>query len=178
MTCQREAQVISLYPDTTANRFKETLADDLNIVEQSAVIDLARAILKQQLHRDVVISSASQAKDYFRMELCNLKNEVFGVMFLDSQRRLICYENLFYGTIDECSVYPRVVIQRVIECNAESVIFGHNHPSGTIKASRADESITARLKKALNLIDVSVLDHIIVGYKSEEVLSFTEEGLM
>jgi DNA repair protein RadC len=97
-------------------------------------------------------------------------------MYLDNQHRLISYEELFFGTIDGASVHPREVVKRVLKHNAAAVIFAHNHPSGVAEPSQADRRITDRLKSALLLVDVRVLDHMIVG--DQEVLSFAERGLL
>ena len=97
-------------------------------------------------------------------------------MYLDIQHRLLRYEELFFGTIDGASVHPREVVKRVLHHNAAAVILAHNHPSGIAEPSQADKHITQRLKSALMLIDVRVLDHMIVG--DQEVLSFAERGLL
>jgi DNA repair protein RadC len=103
----------------------------------------------------------------------DLEREVFGVLFLDTHHRLIKFEILFYGTIDSAAVYPREVVKRALTWNACAVILAHNHPSGVNEASQADRKITQRLVEALQLIDVRVLDHFIVG---ESITSFLERG--
>lgn len=102
--------------------------------------------------------------------------EVFVVMFLDAQNRLIAAEEMFRGTLTQTSVYPREIVKRAIEHNAASVIFAHNHPSGNTTPSRADEQLTYTLKSALQLIDIRVLDHVIVS--GNQSLSFAEHGLI
>ena len=113
-------------------------------------------------------------KDYLRLRMSGYEREVFAVMLLDSQHRLIAYEELFFGTIDAASVYPREVVKLVLSRNAAAAIFAHNHPSGTPEPSQADRRITERLKEALATIDVPALDHLVIGH--HEVVSFAERG--
>lgn len=108
-------------------------------------------------------------------KLSAYEREVFAVMLLDSQHRLIAFQELFFGTIDAASVYPREVVKAALQSNAAAVIFAHNHPSGDPEPSQADRAITTRLIAALNLIDVRVLDHIVVG---QAAVSFAERGLI
>ncbi|HAS8160916.1 TPA: DNA repair protein RadC, partial [Vibrio vulnificus] len=103
------------------------------------------------------------------------EREVFAVMFLDNQHRLIAFEELFFGTIDSASVYPREVLKAALKINAAALIFAHNHPSGDATPSQADKQITQRLKEALALVDIRVLDHIVVG---DSAISFAERGLL
>ncbi|WP_020503545.1 RadC family protein [Lamprocystis purpurea] len=122
------------------------------------------------------LTSPQATRDYLKLKLYGLSYEVFVCLFLDNRHRVIRYEELFKGTIDGASVHPREVIRRVIETNAAAVIFAHNHPSGVIEPSQADLRITQRLKDALALIDVRVLDHLIVG--EGEANSLAERGLL
>jgi DNA repair protein RadC len=108
--------------------------------------------------------------------LADERNEVFAVLFLDSQHRLLVFEKLFHGSINESAVYPRVVAQKALEYNAAKVIFAHNHPSGNCDPSNADRKITRELQKILSIVSVTVVDHIIVG--REDSYSFSEHGLM
>jgi DNA repair protein RadC len=112
------------------------------------------------------------SKDYFRLLLGNEKEEVFAVAFLNNQHKLIACEKMFRGTIDEAAVYPRAIVRKVIELNASKVILSHNHPSGCVNPSRADEEITYKLRDILSVIDCKVLDHIIVS--ATETYSFAE----
>lgn len=139
------------------------------------VLEKAAEILACKYVNKDAFCSSEATKDFLRFKLGNYEREVFAVMLLDSQHKLIDYQELFFGTIDATSVYPREVVKTVLKNNAAAVIFAHNHPSGANEASMADKSITQRLKEALALIDVSVLDHIIVG---ERVTSFAEQGLL
>ena len=122
----------------------------------------------------VAITSSENTKEYFQLMLAEEKNEVFGALWLDSQNRVIEFQRLFNGTINKGVIYPRVVVQRALELNAANVIFTHNHPSGICKPSVSDEEVTTRLCKALDLVDIKVLDHIIVS--SIGTTSFAEEG--
>ena len=121
-------------------------------------------------------TSPNASMDYLRLKLSEKKNEVFAVLFLDNAHNVIKYEELFQGTINGASVYPRVVAQKCLEYNAAAIIMAHNHPSGTSDPSRADKNITSRLVTTMELIDVRILDHIIVG--KDEASSFANLGLI
>lgn len=131
-------------------------------VQLQAVIELARRFLAEELHRETVFNNPRSVSDFLIAGLASEQQEVFAVLFLDSQHRLIIFEELFRGTIDGASVYPREVVKRCLFHNAAAVILAHNHPSGVAEPSQADKQITARLKSALGLVDVRVLDHLIV----------------
>lgn len=139
-----------------------------------AVMEMARRHLAENLTQRCVLTSPQAVKRYLTAQLRHRDAEVFGCLFLDNQNRLITFEILFNGTIDGASVYPREVVRKVLKHNAAAVIFAHNHPSGICEPSRADHAITNRLKEALALIDVRVLDHLIIG--EHEPLSFAEQG--
>jgi DNA repair protein RadC len=145
-------------------------------VQLQAVFEMSRRALSEQIQQKDILSSPQQVRDYLRLKLANLLREVFVVLFLDAQNRLIATEEMFSGTLTQTSVYPREVVKRALHYNAASVMFAHNHPSGAAKQSRADEMITQELKKALALVDVRVLDHFIVA--GNETLSFVEIGLL
>ena len=121
------------------------------------------------------LTSPQASRDYVKLKLASYQHEVFACLFMNNRNRVITFEELFRGTIDGASVYPREVVKACLSHNAAAVIFAHNHPSGVAEPSVADERITKRLKDALALIDVRVLDHLIVG---EEVISFAEKGLL
>ncbi len=144
--------------------------------EISAVMELARRSLAQGLTERAVLSSPQQVKDYAQLQLAHRDREVFAVLFLDVQNRLIRLEEMFHGTLDQTSVYPREVVKRALDLQASAVILAHNHPSGVAEPSRADEFVTQTLKSALKLIDVRVLDHLVVGPSG--VVSFAERGLL
>jgi DNA repair protein RadC len=144
--------------------------------EMAAVIELARRSLKQQLADRPVFDAPGKVKDYLRLQLAARDHEVFGALFLDAQHRLLQFDEMFRGTLTQTSVYPREVVKRALELNAAAVILAHNHPSGVAQPSRADEFLTQSLKSALQLVDVRVLDHLVVG--QSEVVSFAERGLL
>lgn len=124
----------------------------------------------------VTFDSANVAADYFKLKLANEERENFVVAFLDNQHKLIACETLFKGTIDASAVYPREVVKRALELNANALILSHNHPSGEVNPSSADRRITERLVDALKLVDIKVLDHIIVGHGTTS--SFAAMGLI
>lgn len=124
----------------------------------------------------VEMTSPDATRAYLKLRLYCLEYEVFSVLFLDNRHRVIVYEEMFRGTIDGASVHPREIVRRVIETNAAAVIFAHNHPSGVAEPSPADLSLTQKLKNALSMIDVRVLDHIVIG--DVESVSFAERGLL
>jgi DNA repair protein RadC len=144
--------------------------------ELSAVIELARRALAATLRDRPVFESPTAVKHYLQLQLAQLAREVFAVLFLDHQQRLLAFETLFQGTLSQTSVYPREVVQRALALNASAVILAHNHPSGVAEPSRADEFLTQSLKQALALVDVRVIDHIVVGAGS--TVSFAERGLL
>ena len=141
------------------------------------IIRQAIALLEQRVFKAGPLLDQPQAvKDYLRLKLVAEPNEVFAIVFMNSQHRVLAYEPMFKGTLDSTAVYPRVVVQRALELNAGAVIFSHQHPSGCTEPSSADRFLTERLKAALALIDVRVLDHIIVGQGTP--YSFAESGLL
>ena len=129
----------------------------------AAALELGTRHLGQQLQRGEALADPDQAGAYFSRKLRPLPHEVFACLFLDTRHRVIAYEELFRGTLDGSEVHPREVARRCLAHNAAAVIFGHNHPSGNPEASAADRAVTARLKQALALVEVRVLDHFIVG---------------
>ena len=144
--------------------------------ELMAVLELARRALAEQLKERAAFDSATAVKDYLQLHLAARPHEVFAVLFLDAQHKLIALEELFRGTLTQTSVYPREVALRALHHHAAAVILAHNHPSGGVQPSRADEAITQNLKSALALIDVRVLDHVIVA--PGQALSMAEKGLI
>ncbi|PKM44776.1 MAG: DNA repair protein RadC [Gammaproteobacteria bacterium HGW-Gammaproteobacteria-1] len=159
------------------------MTQQISIIELSddEVIKYACTVLEQRLAyrtdpENVTISSPDASRRYLMLKLGEREQEVFAVMFLDNRHRLIKYEELFYGTIDGASVHPREVVKAALRHNAAALIIAHNHPSGVPEPSRADESITRRLKEALAFVDIRVLDHIVVG--GTDTTSFAERGLI
>ncbi|RDH87710.1 MAG: DNA repair protein RadC [endosymbiont of Escarpia spicata] len=149
---------------------------DLNDVEKQSVITLAMKVLSIKHRAGRVLSKPDETRDFLRLRLADYRNEVFGCLFLDNRHRIIAVRELFQGTIDGASVYPRVVVQQAMEVNAAAMVLFHNHPSGVAEPSHADEAITRRLKDALALVDVRVLDHFVVS--AGESVSFAERGLL
>ena len=144
--------------------------------ELLAVIEMTRRALAEQMSERPVFDSPGRVKDFLSLQLRALEHEVFAVMFLDGQHRLLGVEEMFRGTLTQTSVYPREVVKRALALNAGAVVLAHNHPSGVAEPSRADEFLTQSLKAALQLVDVRVLDHLVVGQGT--VISFAERGLL
>ncbi len=143
----------------------------------AATLELARRALRHDMSRRDVLSSPQQVRDYLRLRLGSLAHEVFVVLLLDAQNRLIEAVEAFRGTLTQTSVYPREIVKTALAYNAAAVIFAHNHPSGVAEPSRADDLLTRQLKQALELVDVRVLDHFIVA-GTDPPLSFAERGLL
>ena len=140
------------------------------------MLELARRALASQLQTKTVFSNPQAIRDYLQLQLGSREHEVFAVLFLDANHRLIVLEEMFRGTLTQTSVYPREVVVRALGLNAANVVLAHNHPSGIAQPSRADEAITQTLKAALALVDVRVLDHFIVT--ATEAVSMAEHGLV
>ncbi len=160
-------------------------ADDLKRVkglgpakraEIIAVLELARRAMAQKLQQRAAFSDANAVKHYVQLHLSAKTHEVFAVLFLNAQHGLLAMEEMFRGTLTQTSVYPRELVLRALHHQAAAVVLAHNHPSGSVQPSRADEHLTQTLKAALALIDVQVLDHIIVA--PGEALSMAEKGLV
>jgi DNA repair protein RadC len=144
---------------------------------ERAVIDAALTILGGYLRQPgAAFHSPDGVKDYLRLHLATERRELFGGIFVDSQNRVIAFEVLFVGILSQTSVYPREVVLAALGHEAAAVVLVHNHPSGSVQPSRADEALTATLKNALSFVDVRVLDHMIVG--GAAVLSMAEQGMM
>ena len=134
-----------------------TLTDD-------DILSAAESILETKMMRNGdVLSDPSASAKFLKSKLALYEHEVFACLFLDNRHRVIAFEELFRGTIDGASVYPREVVKRCLANNAAAVIFAHNHPSGVSEPSAADRAITLRLRDALALVDIRVLDHLVIG---------------
>ncbi|MGE0188126.1 MAG: DNA repair protein RadC [Steroidobacteraceae bacterium] len=140
------------------------------------ILKAARIVIARRVRRGTSFASPAEARDYLRLKLADRDHEVFAVLFLDTRHRLIEYCELFRGTIDGANVHPREVVKEALARNAAAVILVHNHPSGVAEPSHADELITRRLKDALALVEIRVLDHLIVACGTVE--SFAERGLL
>lgn len=125
--------------------------------------------------KGVAITSPRISREIMESKLSGMEREVFAVLFMDNNHHVLSYEELFYGTVDGASVYPREVVKAALKVNAAAVILAHNHPSGNAEPSRSDEMITRRIREALEYIDVRVLDHLIVG---SDITSMAERGLL
>jgi DNA repair protein RadC len=141
-----------------------------------AVLEMARRALSEEMAETDALNSPGAVRDYLRLSLQSLSYEVFMGIFLNAQNRVISSDELFRGTIDQTSVFPREIVKRALAHNATSVIFAHNHPSGSPEPSPADRYLTRALSDALGVVDVRVLDHFVVA--PGKILSFAERGLM
>ena len=141
-----------------------------------AVLELSQRHLLESLVRSESLTSADATKSYFQAKMRDYPHEVFACIYLDNRNRIIQYCELFQGTLAGASVYPREVVKQALSYNAASIIFAHNHPSGVAEPSQADKQITEQLRKALGMVEIRVLDHIIVG--DGYCVSFTERGLL
>lgn len=141
---------------------------------QDQILEAARQVVDLRLRRGVLFSSPVEVRGFFRDKLAGLEREVFAVAFLDTRHRLIDYAELFFGTVDGAEVHPRIVVREALLRNAAALVIAHNHPSGNAEPSAADRALTTRLKQALTLVDVRLLDHIIVG--GHETVALAERG--
>ena len=148
---------------------------EYTVADEDDVIYEAITIYNRYFARGEKLDSPDKARDLIKLKLAPYEHEVFLCLFLDNQHQVIACEELFRGTIDSASVYPREVVKAALQHNAAALIVAHNHPSGVAEPSVADKAITEKLKQALSLIDVRVLDHFIAG---ETVYSFAEQGLI
>lgn len=163
--------------DADQKRFCQSLGlGTAKYAQLQAVLEMARRHLNEVLQRGDVLTSPEVTRAYLSAQLRGYRHEVFACLFLDNQHRVIQWEELFRGTIDGASVYPREVAKQALHHNAAAVIFAHNHPSGVAEPSQSDRLITDKLKAALNLLDIRVLDHFIVG--DGIPYSFAEHGLL
>jgi len=142
----------------------------------SAITELNQRYLKEQLHRKAALSDPENTRNYLISLLRDRRREVFLALYLDNRHRVICHEELFKGTIDGAAVYPRVVAERALRHNAAAIIVAHNHPSGVSEPSSADEAITRRLRDALALLDIRLLDHFVIG--DGRPVSLAERGIL
>lgn len=143
---------------------------------EDAVIAAAMEILRGRMSDRRRLASPQEVREYLALNLQQLQYEVFWVVYLDAQNRVLAAEEAFRGTLTQTSVFPREVVKRALHHNAAAVIFSHNHPSGIAEPSRADEALTQTLKHTLALVDVKVLDHFIIGEGVS--MSFAERGLL
>lgn len=141
-----------------------------------AALEMGRRFLGESLRRGEPLASSADTKEYLLARLRDRPEEAFCCVFLDNRHRILAFEELFRGTLTGATVYPREVVKRALAHNAAALIFAHNHPSGVAEPSQADRVLTQRLKDALALVDIRVLDHLVVG--DPEIVSFCERGLI
>ncbi len=141
-----------------------------------AALELGRRFIDHDIQPGEALQDSQLTSRFLANQLKNYSHEVFACLFLDNHNRLICFEELFQGTLNEASIYPREVVKRALSHNAAKVILAHNHPSGNPTPSQADKEVTQRLKQALALVEVSVVDHFVIGQQG--VISFAERGLL
>jgi len=144
--------------------------------ELLAVMELAKRAMSQQLQTREVMQNAASVQLYLQMHMAHKQHEVFAMLFLDAQHKLLCMETLFRGTLSQTSVYPREVVLRALHHHSAAVVLAHNHPSGSVHPSPADLHLTHTLKSALSMVDVRVLDHVIVG--PGQAFSMAEQGVL
>ena len=147
-----------------------------NPAETKLVARALRCLEKRLRYHSEILNNSQDVRAYLRLHLAEERNEVFAVLFLDSQHRLLAFEKLFVGTINQSMIYPRVIVQKVLEHNAAKIIFAHNHPSGNCEPSQDDKEITRNLKPIFSILNIALLDHIIVSHI--DTFSFAENGLM
>ena len=145
-------------------------------MNEDRLIQRALKVLDTRMRTGEVLSSPNAVRDFLRLKLARLEHEVFMVVFLDAQNRVIATDEMFRGTLTQTSVYPREIVKAALLNNAAGVIFAHNHPSGMAEPSHADELLTRTLKDALAMVDCRVLDHFVIA--GSALLSFAERGLL
>ena len=153
----------------------DTVPEDVKL-RLRASRELVQRWMLEDMRRQPVLQNPNAVRDYLAVHYAGQEREIFGCLFLDNRHRLMTLEEMFAGTIDGASVHPREVVKRALRLNAAAVILAHNHPSGVAEPSQADELITVRLRDALALVDIRVLDHLVVG--GATVTSFVERGLI
>ena len=159
-------QCSKLYVRSKLRRYRVAKGDE--------IIEAARLVAGERMQRGASFANPVDSRQFFQEKLAGLEREVFAAVFLDTRHRLIEYAEMFQGTIDGAEVHPREVVRHALRCNAAAIIVAHNHPSGMVDPSAADRAVTARLKQALALVEVRVLDHVIVG--GSATLSLAERG--
>ncbi len=149
---------------------------DAKKAREDRLINRALRVLERRMHYGEALQCPADTRRYLALRFAGQPREVFAALFLDQRHRVIACEDLFLGTINEARVHPREVVRRALELNAAAVILAHNHPSGNPEPSRADIALTGRLKAALDLVEIRVLDHLVVG--GAAAVSFAERGLI
>ncbi len=168
--------LLDIVESNSQNRFANIDTKQLSEQEEVSAVNLATQILESCIETKEQLQGSQDVKKYLRLKMDGYKREVFSVLFLDNHHRIISYEEMFLGTINACHVYCREIVKRALDFNSSAVILAHNHPSGLTEPSQADIHITKTIKDILNVIDVRVVDHLIVGEMG--VVSMTEMGLV
>ena len=145
-------------------------------LDEERVIEAARSIIRSRFARGKQLASSNDAKELGIHELSTAEQEIFACLFLTTRHEVIAFEKLFFGSIDHASVHPRIVVKRLLDLGASAVILFHNHPSGISDPSNSDRELTRRLKQAVELVDGSIIDHIVVAGTS--TFSFSEQGML
>ncbi len=161
---------------TSSALFVRDVTGTYREAQTDEVLQAAQSLLLSRVRNTEVFTSPQAVRDFLRVRLSALEHEIFAVLHLDAQNRVLEYVEMFRGTVSQTSVYPREVVKESLARNSAAVILVHNHPSGAARPSRADEALTQTLKAALALVDVRVLDHLIVA--GADVVSFAEMGLL
>ena len=167
--------IIPHVPSFTAGVIAETDVAYTPISDDEVIAEALR-IISRRMARGPALNNPSMTREYLMLRFAGLEHEVFTCLFLDNRNRVIVCEELFRGTVDGASVHPREVVKRALRYNAAAVILAHNHPSGIAEPSSADELITRRLKEALIVVDIRILDHLVIAGATAE--SFAERGLL
>ena len=172
-SCQQTNRCIESIHKENTRSHEQRLPTNSRAASANQILELAAAILESRIAGEPMTSPADTRR-YLQYRLAHYEHEVFGCLYLDNRHRVIQFEEMFRGTIDGASVYPREIVKTALSYNAAALILTHNHPSGVVEPSRSDRALTARVRDALELVDVRVLDHIVVG--SEGSVSFAERG--
>ena len=150
-------------------KYRPAHPQEINVAASERLLEALKANTRP-------LSSPDEVRRFLRLRLRELEHEVFAAIFVDNRNRVIAFEELFRGTIDGASVHPREVVKAALNHNAAAIILAHNHPSGIAEPSQADEVITRRLKSALALVDIRILDHLVIG--DATTVSFAERGIL
>jgi len=176
LTVKSAAGHIEPPAETFTSGFVRETAEGYTVVSDEAVIRTALELLSRRISRGPLLASPRATRDYLRLRFADLQHEVFCLLYLDKRHRLIAFEELFRGTIDGASVHPREVVKAALRYNCAAIICAHNHPSSSAEPSQADEFITQRLKAALELVDIRLLDHLVVS--AQDSVSLAERGVL
>lgn len=164
----------TLFAASETNFCKKKGLGQAKYIQLQAVLEMSRRYLQEPMQKGQPLTSAAQTKAFLNAKMHDLPYEVFAALLLDTQHRIICFHEFFFGSIDNATVHPRIIAQKVLTENAAAIILVHNHPSGDPTPSIADKKITEKIISAMQLIDVRVLDHFIIGH--EKCTSFAEKG--